>query len=54
MAGKVARKLGTARAYWRLAAKAHRAGNMREWERYTRMGDKSYREYQRDQERRAR
>jgi len=47
---KVPAKLATARAYWRLAAKAERAGNYRERDHWRSTGDRFYRMYQRDQE----
>jgi RecA-family ATPase len=51
---RVPRKLSTARAYWRLAAKAERAGDTRQADRYTALADRSYRAYQRDQQRSTR
>jgi hypothetical protein len=54
MAKRVPAKLASARAYWRLAAKADRAGNYALGRQYRATGDRRYREYQRDQEAMAR
>ena len=44
---KQAPKLAQARAYWMLARKADNAGNYREGERYRKVAESKYREYQR-------
>lgn len=43
-------KLAQARAYWRLAAKADRAGSHRQAEHYRSVAESKYREYQRSME----
>lgn len=54
MAKKMPHKLAQAHAYWRLAAKAFKAGNARDFRRYTDLAEKRYREHQRQQEHLAR
>lgn len=41
--------LASAQAYWRLAAKADRAGNYALGKQYRHTGDMKYRQYQRQQ-----
>jgi hypothetical protein len=47
-------RLSRAYAYWRLAAKAERAGNDRQAESYRGIADRSYQEYQRQKQHLAR
>jgi hypothetical protein len=47
---KVPAKLASARAYWRLAAKAEKAGDYRTAAHYRDTGDRRFREYQRGRE----
>jgi hypothetical protein len=51
---RVPAKLASARAYWRLAAKAERAGDYRTAGHYRSIGDRRFKEYQRDREAMAR
>lgn len=43
-------KLAVAHSYWRLAVKAEHAGQWRNAEHYTRLADRAFREYRREQE----
>jgi hypothetical protein len=47
---KVAPKLASARAYWRLAAKARRHGQWADAQRYQDIGDRKHAQYLRDQQ----
>jgi hypothetical protein len=46
-------KLASARAYWRLAWKARRAGNWKQGESFQKAGDRLYDQYRREEDRKA-
>ena len=48
MPGRVPAKLASARAYWRLASKAYRAGQYKMSDHYQRIGDRLHRAYRAD------